>query len=559
VTFPPGARLGPYEIRGANPVTGLGEVYDARDHERGRDVSLRVVPAAFAHDPQRRLRFEREAGAAARVEHPHILTVHDVGADARAAYIVSEPINGRTLREVLDSGPIPAGAGIPFVPQIEDALRAAHDKGVVHGDLTPDAILFTTAGVKVIGFGLSAVSGRGDTSTNADLAALRELSSLLGAPVIHTRRAERRWPAVAVAGGVVGLGGLIGLWLLGNTPPERVTATSPLPVSPPPPPTSPQVEAAPTASAAVPSVRVRPAPAVRRAREEPDSPAPAPWTPSRLAWVTGDGTELQTLADGEDFGHLALSPDGMRVAVSIRERDRAGADIWIIDVTDGTRTRLTADSADDIAPLWSHDGRRVAFASWRNRAYDLYERASDGTGAESVIVSAPGEQIASDWTRARGFILYQTNQPGAVTGANPDLWARSWPLGGRPFAFLRTVHAASRPSASPDARWVAFALTGSGGDEVYVARFPHYNGRRRISTDGGSSPRWRGGAIFYVDSHSRLVSVPMTLNGSAAAPGVATTYSALLLKPERGYAFDVAANGRVLVNAIPARPSSASD
>jgi dipeptidyl aminopeptidase/acylaminoacyl peptidase len=167
-------------------------------------------------------------------------------------------------------------------------------------------------------------------------------------------------------------------------------------------------------------------------------------TPSRLVWVTDDGTELRTLADGEDFGHLALSPDGTRAAVSIRERGAAGAGIWIIDLANGTRTRLTSDSADDVAPLWSPDSRRVAFASWRNRAYDLYEKASDGTGAESVIVSAPGEQIASNWTERRGFILYQTNQPGAVTGANPDLWARSWPLRGRPFAFLRTVHAASR-------------------------------------------------------------------------------------------------------------------
>jgi hypothetical protein len=120
-------------------------VYDARDHERGRDVSLRVIPLSFGGDSQRRQRFEREVNAAARVEHPHLLTVHDVGANAQAAYIISEPLNGRTLREVLDDGPIPPGAGIPFVPQIEDAVRAAHGHGVVHGHLTPDAILFTMA------------------------------------------------------------------------------------------------------------------------------------------------------------------------------------------------------------------------------------------------------------------------------------------------------------------------------------------------------------------------------------------------------------------------------
>ena len=191
MTFPPGARLGPYEIRRANPVTGLGEVYDARDHERDRDVSLQVIPLSFGGDSQRRQRFEREVNAAARVEHPHLLTVHDVGADAQAAYIISEPLNARTLREVLDDGPIPPGAGIPFVPQIEDAVRAAHGHGVVHGHLTPDAILFMPGGVKVIGFGLSAVNGKGDASTSGDWAAFRELSSMLGAPVTDTAR--RRW------------------------------------------------------------------------------------------------------------------------------------------------------------------------------------------------------------------------------------------------------------------------------------------------------------------------------------------------------------------------------
>ena len=545
MTFPPGARLGPYEIRRANPVTGLGEVYDARDHEHGRDVSLRVVPASFAGDQQRRLRFEREASAAARVEHPNILTVHDVGADAHAAYIISEPINGRTLREVLDSGPIPTNAGAPFVPQIEAALRAAHDQGVVHGHLTPDAVLFTPAGVKLIGFGLAAAHGNRGASPTADVAAFRELSSILGVPAV-----QRRSPVVAAAGVIV-LGGLIALWLVfRNTPSASPTQVElrpppsvPAAVADPPPPAARQV--------ADPLPAARPAPVARRAREESNPPVASSWAPSRLVWMTGDGDELQTLAEGEDFGHLALSPDGRRVAVSIRERGGAGADIWIIDLADGARTRLTADGADDVAPLWSPDGRRVAFASWRNHAYDLYEKASDGTGAESVIVSAPGEQIGSDWTRARGFILYQTNQPGAVTGANADLWARSWPPGGRPFAFLRTVHAASLPSASPDARWVAFTLTGNGRDQVYVARFPHYDGRRRISPAGGSSPRWRGSAIFYVDSQGRLVSVPMTMSGRSAAPGLATAHSALLLKPERGYAYDVAGDGRVLVNAIP--------
>jgi len=122
-------------------VPGLGEVYDARDHEQARDVGLRVLPADFAADPDRRERFQRDASAAALVEHPRILTVHNVGADAQAAYIISEPIQGRTLREVRAGGPIPPGAGRTLNPcnrgtarpeswgpcrDIADALGGAH-------------------------------------------------------------------------------------------------------------------------------------------------------------------------------------------------------------------------------------------------------------------------------------------------------------------------------------------------------------------------------------------------------------------------------------------------
>jgi serine/threonine protein kinase len=136
--------------------------------------------------------------------------VHDVGADVQAVYIISDPITGRTLREVLDDGPIPPGAGVPFVPQIRKALAAAHEKGVTHGNLRPEAILFTSDGVKVIGFGLSAVAG-GGASASADMDAFEQLADGLGAPRVERtpvvqHGAERGWPVVAAALGVIVLG-----------------------------------------------------------------------------------------------------------------------------------------------------------------------------------------------------------------------------------------------------------------------------------------------------------------------------------------------------------------
>lgn len=113
MTLTPGTRLGPYEIRSAPDLPGLGEGYDARDHEQQRNIALRVLRADFAADPDRLRRFEQEARATALLAHPNILTVHDVGTDAQAAYIVSEPIEGETLREVLGRGALPVATAVP--------------------------------------------------------------------------------------------------------------------------------------------------------------------------------------------------------------------------------------------------------------------------------------------------------------------------------------------------------------------------------------------------------------------------------------------------------------
>ncbi len=102
MTMASGTRFGPYEVGSARDVPGLGEVYDARDHDLERNVAFRVLRVDFAADPDRLRRFEQEARAAAELAHPNILTVHDVGTDEQAAYVVSEPIDGETLRQVLD-------------------------------------------------------------------------------------------------------------------------------------------------------------------------------------------------------------------------------------------------------------------------------------------------------------------------------------------------------------------------------------------------------------------------------------------------------------------------
>ena len=171
--------------------------------------------------------------------------------------------------------------------------------------------------------------------------------------------------------------------------------------------------------------------------------------------------------------------------------------------------------------------------------HDIYERVVSGTGNEVAIIDGQGDQIAYDWSSSGRYLVYQTNQPGVIAGGNLDLWGRLLP-GGRPFAFLRTVHAASRATFSPDGSRVAYTSLEGGRDDVYVAQFPTLTtGRRRISARGGSWSRWRrdGREILYLDPENRLMAVLLKRAGSGFDAGAARPLFVTDAKPERGYAY----------------------
>ncbi|MEZ5292402.1 MAG: protein kinase [Vicinamibacterales bacterium] len=155
----PGARLGPYEIVSALGAGGMGEVYRAHDARLGRDVAIKVLPAAFATDADRLRRFDQEARAAAALNHPNVLAVFDVHATGDAPYVVSELLEGENLREVLFRGPLPPRLAVPLAVQIARGLAAAHQKGIVHRDLKPANVFVTTDGrAKILDFGLARVA-----------------------------------------------------------------------------------------------------------------------------------------------------------------------------------------------------------------------------------------------------------------------------------------------------------------------------------------------------------------------------------------------------------------
>jgi Tol biopolymer transport system component len=151
-----GTKLGPYEIQSPLGAGGMGEVYRATDTRLGRDVAVKVLPGGLAKDPDRLRRFEQEARTIAALNHPNILGIHDIGTHDGAPFLVTELLEGQTLRERLESGPLPVRRAIEYALGIAQGLSAAHDKGIVHRDLKPENVFITRDGrVKVLDFGLA--------------------------------------------------------------------------------------------------------------------------------------------------------------------------------------------------------------------------------------------------------------------------------------------------------------------------------------------------------------------------------------------------------------------
>ncbi|PYQ37594.1 MAG: hypothetical protein DMF55_00350 [Acidobacteria bacterium] len=156
MSIAPGTRLGPYEVVSPLGAGGMGEVYRAKDTRLKRDVAVKVLPASLSSDPERLRRFELEAETAGRLNHPNILAIYDIGMHDDAPYVVSELLEGETLRDRLSEGPLGPRRAIEYARELASGLAAAHEKGIVHRDLKPENVFVTTDGrIKILDFGLA--------------------------------------------------------------------------------------------------------------------------------------------------------------------------------------------------------------------------------------------------------------------------------------------------------------------------------------------------------------------------------------------------------------------
>src|ERR1700683_3804541 len=158
----PGTHLGPYEIETLLGLGGMGEVYRARDPRLERTVALKILPPEFAADTDRLHRFEREARSASALNHPNIVTIHELGRHGATHYIAMELVEGQTLRQLLATGLLPIRKAIEIAAQVAEGLAKAHEAGIVHRDLKPENLMFSRDGfVKILDFGLAKLTSPG--------------------------------------------------------------------------------------------------------------------------------------------------------------------------------------------------------------------------------------------------------------------------------------------------------------------------------------------------------------------------------------------------------------
>jgi serine/threonine protein kinase/Tol biopolymer transport system component len=276
---------------------------------------------------------------------------------------------------------------------------------------------------------------------------------------------------------------------------------------------------------------------------------------SKLVWIGRDGKHLGDAGPEDGYESLRLSPDGKRAALG--RRDPAGnIDTWLLEFGRGVFTRFTFDPKRDIDPVWSPDGRQIAFSSNRSGVYQIYRKDSTGAGQEEQLTNGPNNKFPSDWSRDGRYLLYQEYTP--KTG--DDIMAL--PLEGerKPMVVLQTASNEDDGVFSPDGKWIAYQSNESGRNEVYVRAFSPAavaaGGKWQVSNQGGNKPRWRsdGKELFYLFQSVRMMAAGIRMT----ATGVETDTPRELFPisvPPRFSPYDVTLDGqRFLVEELSATP-----
>ncbi|MGE5277434.1 MAG: protein kinase domain-containing protein [Acidobacteriota bacterium] len=556
MTLPAGSRLGPYEILSPLGAGGMGEVYRARDARLKREVAIKVLPERVAADPDRLARFEREAQAVAALSHPNILSIFDFGKEGSVAYAVTELLDGETLRDRIEEGPLEVRKAVEYAVQIAKGLAAAHEKGIVHRDLKPENVFMTRdGGVKILDFGLaketSTGSGTGDSSlpTEAAARALTEPGTILGT-VQYMAPEQIRGLPVDHRADLFAFGAVLYEMLSGRRAFRRATpadTASAILSQEPPEMSGPGRAVSPALERLVRRcLEKRPDQRFQSARDvafglEVFSPtsglgseapgehvpkAPASRLRERLAWTIagvlltallalilvpalrrrGDAAPSARLRftisppTGVSIqGMLALSPDGRRLAFVGTTAD--GRDlIWIRDL-DGLEARALGGTDGAAYPFWSPDSRSLAFF-----ARGKLMRIDASGGSVQVLCDATSPRGGS-WG-SRGTILFSVNTGGEVHRVPEN--------GGEPTVLPALVSRGRGsyrwPTFLPDGRhFLYFALGGNPNSiGIFAGSLDSSETTRLVSSDGEAL--YADPGVLVYRSGSRLMARPFDPN-----------------------------------------------
>jgi serine/threonine protein kinase len=238
----------------------------------------------------------------------------------------------------------------------------------------------------------------------------------------------------------------------------------------------------------------------------------------QMAWFDRQGKQVEAVGPLANYRGIDLAADGKRVAA--HRHDGTGGDIWVTDLSRSATSRFTFDaSQENSSPIWSPDGTRIVYGSFRNGKGGLYQKLANNAGTEERLVESNGPTLPMSWSPDGGSIVYEVNDP----KTSNDLWML--PLSGdrKSSPLLHTPFGEGHGQISPDGKWLAYHSNETGRNEVYVQPFPSGVGKWQASTSGGSFPRWRrdGRELFYMSQPSggKMMAVDVKSSGATFEAG----------------------------------------
>ncbi|MCZ6778564.1 MAG: protein kinase [Acidobacteria bacterium] len=272
---------------------------------------------------------------------------------------------------------------------------------------------------------------------------------------------------------------------------------------------------------------------------------------SDLVWYDRSGNQEGTVSEPAMYSDHSLSPDGTTAVVTISELETGTQDLWMIDLDQGTRTRLTFNDADDAWAAWSPDGARVALASNRRGNWAVFQKPSDGSGESEFIQEiVGGELFAMSWSPDGQHIVCLGLDPAGETGL--DLYLLSMSEDPDLAPLVQTPASEQSPQVSPDGRWLAYASNESGERQIYIQPFPLGGGKWQVSSSGGKKPRWGTDSreLFYLDTKNTLMAARLVPGERSLKVGQVEPLFQANFAEFVGWPYDFSSDGQRILAAI---------